>query len=104
MDNSKEFQIMLNEAIKIEPSAFKNFDRTKNVQDQLQEMVKLSTEPAIIQLHRFKEWAYIQREDLIAELKTFEQLWLAFVMYEKYGKVWDDKKEEWVESKGRLVE
>ena len=28
---------------------------------------------------------------------SMEQLWLAYVMYEKYGKVWDDKKEEWTE-------
>ena len=27
---------------------------------------------------------------------SMEQLWLAYVMYEKYGKVWDDKKEGWV--------
>ena len=26
---------------------------------------------------------------------SFEQLWLAFVMKEKYGKTWNNKKEEW---------
>ena len=26
---------------------------------------------------------------------SFEQWWLAFVMQEKFNKVWDDKKEEW---------
>lgn len=28
-----------------------------------------------------------------------EQFWLAFVMWKRYGKVWDDEKEEWVEIK-----
>jgi len=27
---------------------------------------------------------------------TWEQLWLAFVMHEKYGKTWDNEKEEWI--------
>ena len=26
---------------------------------------------------------------------SMEQLWLAFVMHEKYGKVWNEEKEEW---------
>lgn len=26
------------------------------------------------------------------------QLWLAFVMYEKYQKIWDDEKEEWIKN------
>ena len=26
---------------------------------------------------------------------SMEQLWLVFVMHEKYGKVWDEEKEEW---------
>ena len=39
MDGSKEFQIMLDRAIESEPLAFKDFDRTKNVQDKLQEFL-----------------------------------------------------------------
>jgi len=27
--------------------------------------------------------------------KTMEQLWLAFVMSEKYGKIWNGENEEW---------
>ncbi len=30
---------------------------------------------------------------------TFEKSWLAFVMKEKYGKVWDYEKEDWVKAK-----
>jgi hypothetical protein len=27
---------------------------------------------------------------------SMEQLWLSFLMREKYGKVWDAEKEEWI--------
>jgi hypothetical protein len=27
--------------------------------------------------------------------ETMEQLWLAFVMSEKYGRIWDEENEEW---------
>ena len=31
---------------------------------------------------------------------SLEQLWLAFVMYKKYGKIWNNKKEEWIKKEG----
>jgi len=31
------------------------------------------------------------------KIGSFEQFWLAFVMYKKYNKVWNNEKEEWVE-------
>lgn len=63
-------------------------------QDQLQDMIKWN-----------KKWykgAYLY--PLIDFYESFagnqweslEQLWLAFVMYEKYQKIWDEEKEEWV--------
>ena len=58
-------------------------------QDQLQDMYRKSI-PAIILLHKFKEWAYKEHEGLT----SMEQLWLAFVMHEKYGKKWDG--EDWI--------
>jgi len=58
-------------------------------QDQLQEMINENNVPAIVILHLFKEWAYKEHKPF----KTMEQLWLAFVMSEKYGKVWNE--EEW---------
>jgi len=67
-------------------------------QDQLQEMVKDRLMPyAYITLQMFTKWFYISGE-LDAELisqddsQTFEQLWLKFVMQEKYKKQWDGKK------------
>ena len=44
MDTTKVFVKMLDEAIKSEPLTFKDFDRTLNVQDQLQGMVGGQTE------------------------------------------------------------
>lgn len=66
-------------------------------QDQLQEMVIKEDERSCI--------ALIGASHLMAErlnhyiFDSFEQLWLAFVMKEKYGKIWDDKKQEWAKNK-----
>ncbi len=103
MDSSKEFQLMLDEAIKSEPLTFRGFDRTKNVQDQLQKILK---EPLWDIMGNFLEW-YLEHPEIETNArvvgKTFycegylgsmEQLWLAFVMKEKYNKVWTG--EEWV--------
>ena len=60
-------------------------------QDQLQEILGIL----------WDEYEYYIRKllDFILDLSftkmTMEQLWLTFVMHEKYGKVWDDKKGEW---------
>ena len=99
MDNSKEFQLMLDGAIASEPLTFKGFDRTKNVQDQLQEMVELTgyrftfyesfseTNPKCLVWHgerHIKQW-YV-------EGFSMEQLWLAFVMKEKHDKIRDGER------------
>ncbi len=58
-------------------------------QDQLQEMIG-------------EEWWKILGDfvDYITSIhpsvESFEQLWLAFVMWEKYQKVWNDRRGEWV--------
>jgi len=74
-------------------------------QDQLQEMIN---QDCVLheQIELFGEWCNpydeYQRDhcrrmqNYVESLASFEQLWLAYVMHEKYGKVWDDKKEEWV--------
>ena len=61
-------------------------------QDQLQEMVNL--EPTPLLLSRFHGWF---KNEVINRkcLESMEQLWLAFVMKEKYGKTWDG--ETWSE-------
>ena len=90
MDGSKEFQIMLDRAIESEPLAFKDFDRTKNVQTQLQEMVIGERKPIELAEH-FSGWILSAFGWDYRELFTsMEQLWLAFVMKEKFGKVWRD--------------
>jgi len=63
-------------------------------QDQLQEMV-FSDTFSVHDLDKFYDWAD-QRTEILhgCELESWEQLWLAFVMKEKYGKVWNG--EEWV--------
>ena len=99
MDTTEQFKLMLDKAIESEPLAFLGFGRTKNVQDQLQEMISISP----IGLYRF--WEFIRGEwNPYSEsydsyrsdyMPTMEQLWLAFVMKEKYNKVWDGR--DWIE-------
>lgn len=66
-------------------------------QDQLQEMVK--REPWFETIYRFYEFLQGGTIDVhswngpCTKYKSMEQLWLAFVMKEKYGKSWTG--EEW---------
>lgn len=55
-------------------------------QDQLQAMV-IKTGTATNLACYFHSW--IQDKGNLASHDSMEQLWLAFVMYEKYGKVWN---------------
>jgi len=59
-------------------------------QDQLQEMIKSIS--AFGRLKRFYRFVYF--EENRRHEWSMEQLWLAFVMKEKYEKVWDGT--EWV--------
>jgi hypothetical protein len=69
-------------------------------QDQLQAMVKDKLEANNVgDLHQylniFVEWFTSRVGDYrIREVATYEQLWLAFVIHELYGKVWDGK--DWI--------
>ena len=62
-------------------------------QDQLQEMVisRYRYEIVASLLMDFERWRDTYGHN---ELTSMEQLWLAFVMKEKYGKIWDGAK--WV--------
>ena len=84
---------MLNEAIRVHPKDFKNFDRTKNVQDQLQEMAHVCecSDPVclLIDFHKF-----VDRESNPDIEHSWEQLWLAFTMHELHNKKWAGKKWE----------
>ena len=111
MDNSKEFNLMLDRAIEAHPEDFRGFDRTKNVQDQLQEMVNPyereqnqewhSQNKAYDLLRVFMsfccgdEYEMSQPTSYAEKFTSMEQLWLAFVMEECYNKVWSTEKEEW---------
>ncbi len=90
MDNSKEFSLMLNKAIECQPKDFKNFDKTKNVQDQLQEMVSFAEFNPTSETHyKVAQFAYYIKT---IHLLSMEQLWLAFVMSEKFKKKWNGEK------------
>ena len=72
-------------------------------QDQLQEMVDKNEDPIVLSC-RFTKWvtgltclyseSWGERDP---HNWSMEQLWLAFVMFEKYGKVWSGT--EWIRDK-----
>lgn len=67
-------------------------------QDQLQEIWREGEAGlAVGEVKLLIEWMY-QNKSYVFDFDTHEQLWLAFVMKEKYGKVWNG--EEWVEEAG----
>lgn len=63
-------------------------------QDQLQDMMKEGIENTWGLFSRFYKW-FSTKFSCITW--SFEQLWLAFVIKEKYNKVWDSEKEIWIE-------
>jgi len=65
-------------------------------QDQLQEMIgeqHCSSLPSIWLAHEFSEFCDSVEHDIYLRKGTMEQLWLAFVMKERFGKIWVN--EEW---------
>jgi len=110
MDVSREFRLMLDAAIHDNLLDFTGFDSSKNVQDQLQEMVSYPSVPVMMAAFtRFTQGTYKSLPTcgeqgcydgchVVANWQAFtsmEQLWLAFVMKEK-GKAWNG--EDWVAS------
>lgn len=63
-------------------------------QDQLQEMIEDNSRPAWVLINRFYEWHNNKLRTISYALASMEQLWLAFVMKEKFNKIWDGK--HWV--------
>ena len=53
-------------------------------QDQLQDMLNLDLHAMVIELKAFIEWEYYDS----LRFTSMEQLWLSFVMYEKFNKFW----------------
>ncbi len=63
-------------------------------QDQLQEMVGGNPESLINDLNDWLEWIdFTIYNEYAKQFTSMEQLWLAFVMKEKYNKTWDG--EQW---------
>jgi len=71
-------------------------------QDQLQAMVLPLKDDDLGELHfdfnLFVEIDCISKlgDYRLREYKSYEQLWLAFVMKELYHKKWDSEKEDWI--------
>jgi len=67
-------------------------------QDQLQEMLNLKVIKYGL-LNEIDNILYkVYKDKYISgfAFDSFEQLFLALVMYKKYEKIWDNKKEEWI--------
>jgi len=60
-------------------------------QDQIQEMIlKYDYHSPFMQLCRWSEWTYVIDKEYFDKFTSMEQLWLAFYMKKKHGKVWDN--------------
>ncbi len=80
--------------IKVWPEYYKNHVWLPR-QDQLQAMVFSVSPPTALDI--FHLLAFMQfAHSAMDEVDSMEQLWLAFVMKEKYNKTWDG--EEWVDN------
>jgi len=70
--------------------------RQDQLQGMLNEYFEISPQPNTYTLftflHGFIEDIYIDKSYPCERFKTWEQLWLAFVMHELHGKVWDGDK------------
>jgi len=62
-------------------------------QDQLQEMVAPKEDVQHLLLHFYNRVGALfnEKDKPWLQFKSFEQLWLAFVMKEKYNKIWNGK-------------
>lgn len=63
-------------------------------QDQLQEMIGVGLDSFYMLWHEYEVFASCITPEWADNLDSMEQLWLAFVMKEKYNKVWVN--DEWV--------
>lgn len=76
---------------------FQDIDYTTCVwlptQGQLQKIIFTDESTSVRQMIR-PFYTFIQYYRLFCP--SMEQLWLSYVMNEKYDKIWDDKKEKWI--------
>lgn len=73
-------------------------------QDQVQEMISVTEhQHAYAVFHNFhKFWTDETAGYHTLDFDTIEQLWLAFVMYKRFGKVWDDG-QGWVHGNSKRI-
>ena len=71
-------------------NAYRNFELSEYVpifsQEQLQEMVEDRFDNFLHMNYEAEKWSSLKEQQY---LNSMEQLWLAFVMKEKFNKVWD---------------
>jgi len=75
-------------------------------QDQLQEMLKSYFADIFSIIVNFGLWcdgtySLNISKNYIKQFTTMEELWLTFLMYEKYRKIWNGKKEKWIKKEER---
>lgn len=69
-------------------------------QDQLQKLIAEYKHWSIYDLFcHFKDFYRKENWELILFLSSFEKLWLSFVMKNKFNKIYNMKKEIWIENK-----
>ncbi len=95
MDTSIEYIKMREKATEIQEHGFEEGDYHGLLQNGLWSAHNYCGESGFVGylLHRFFMW-WDSKQDL--PFPSMAQLWLAFVMKEKYGKVWDSSKQDWV--------
>jgi len=108
MDNSPEYMEQCEKAVEIQQLEvkfrydshgdqyiYKKDDVWLPRQDQLQEIAgeDLSNSKTTL-FYRLYDWK--NKEYPRTYQESWEQLWLAFVMHERFGKYWDFETKEWV--------
>ena len=63
-------------------------------QDQIQEMIKTNILDLLNKFYKyvFDDLSWMFNKDHTIKFNSMEQLWLAFYMYEKHGKIWNGEK------------
>jgi len=96
----KEKETLIVTAVELEPYDDKGTPLFH--QDQLQEILNYPFWKLVWDFEEFTQKTFEELTEKMTdkdclENKTMEQLWLAFVMKEKYNKMWDDEKKKWRE-------
>jgi len=93
-ENGKVVVLYFNKHHGLPPAKYTNYETAIPLwrQDQLQEMMDIKS--VVTLLSRFNEFVFGDTGYIIQFIDSCEQLWLAFVMKEKYNKIWNG--EDWI--------